>query len=139
MLAQAIAITATAFEDKCDKGGQPYILHCLFVMNQMSANDHELMAIAVLHDVVEDTSYTLTDLRELGFPERVIDGVKALTHLDDVPYMNYIKSISLNTDARLVKMADLQHNSDIMRMKGLRKKDFERLEKYHTAMAYLKD
>lgn len=139
MLAQAIAIAATAFENKCDKGGQPYILHCLFVMNQMPADDHELMAIAVLHDVVEDTSYTLTDLRELGFSERIIDGVKTLTHIDCVPYMNYIKSIALNTDARLVKMADLQHNSDIMRMKGLRKKDFERLEKYHTAMAYLKD
>lgn len=139
MLAQAIAIAATAFEDKFDKGGQPYILHCLFVMNQIPSDDHELMSIAVLHDVVEDTIYTLTDLRELGFSERIIDGVKALTHIEGVPYMDYIKIISLNPDAVLVKMADLQHNSDIMRMKGLHKKDFDRLEKYHTAMAYLKD
>jgi len=139
MLDKAIALTAKAFENKFDKGGQPYILHCLFVMNQMPANDTELMTIAVLHDIVEDTDYSLDNLRAMGYSERVVDGIKSLTHIDGVSYMNYIKIIALNSDARLVKMADLQHNSDIMRMKGLRKKDFERLEKYHTAMAYLKD
>lgn len=139
MLARAISLASKAFENKYDKGGEPYFLHCLYVMGKMPANDHELMTIAVLHDIVEDTDYSLNTLRAIGFSERVIDGVRILTHIDGVSYMDYIKTIALNSDARLVKMADLQHNSDIMRMKGLRKKDFDRLEKYHTAMAYLKD
>lgn len=140
MLDVAIAIAAKAFEGKFDKGGQPYILHCLHVMNQMDQTDHELMSIAVLHDLVEDCrDYTFETLRMLGFSERVVDGIKALTHEDGVPYMDYIKIIAMNPDAREVKIADLDHNSRILRMKGLRKKDFERLEKYHTAYAYLKD
>lgn len=138
MLSKAIQLAADLFEGKFDKGGHPYILHCLYVMNKMNQDDHELMAIAVLHDVVEDTDFTLEILREVGFSDRVVWGVQALTHEDGIPYMDYIKIISFNEDARKVKIADLRHNSDIMRMKGLRKKDFERLEKYHTAYEYLK-
>lgn len=138
-LAEAIALASKKFVHKYDKGGQPYILHCLHVMSKMDMDDHELMIIAVLHDIVEDTDITLGLLRTLGYSERVISGVKALTHEDNVPYMDYIKIIAINPDARKVKMADLRHNSDIMRMKGLREKDFKRLEKYHTAYEYLKD
>ena len=138
MLDKAIALTAQVFEGKFDKGGEPYILHCLYVMHKVGPDDHELMTIAVLHDVVEDTNITIDDLKEMGFSDRVIWGVKALTHQKDEPYMDYIKRISFNPDARKVKMADLDHNSRILRMKGLRKKDFERLEKYFTAYEYLK-
>ncbi len=139
MLSEAIKIAATVFKNKYDKGGNPYILHCLFVMNKMPETDHELMSIAVLHDVVEDTNFTFKMLVDIGFSERVVDALKLLTHEKSVPYVNYIRDLASNEDARLVKLADLQHNSDIMRMKGLRKKDFERLEKYHTAYAYLQD
>ena len=138
MLDVAIQLAANSFTGKFDKGGQPYILHCLHVMNQMDSTDHELMSIAVLHDVVEDTDITLDDLREMGFSDRVVWGVQALTHEDGVPYMDYIKRISFNEDARKVKMADLDHNTRVLRMKGLRKKDFERIEKYFTAYEYLK-
>ena len=138
-LGLAISIAATAFEDKCDKGGNPYILHCLHVMNQMPEDDKELRIIAVLHDLIEDTTWTLDMLKDYGFSNRVIWGVQALTHESDVEYMKYIERISFNEDATKVKMADLRHNADIMRMKGLRKKDFERLQKYFTAYEYLKD
>jgi len=139
MLDVAIALVAKAFEGRFDKGGQPYILHCLFVMFQMDPTDHELMIIAVLHDLLEDTDYTIEDLRAMGFSERVLTALTLLTHIDGVPYMDYIRAIAMNPDARKVKRADLRHNSDIMRMKGLRGKDFQRLEKYHTAYEYLKD
>ena len=109
-------------------------------MNQMSQDDHELMTIAVLHDLVEDIDYySIGNLRALGFSERVLDAIRLLTHEEDVPYMDYITNLSHNRDARMVKMADLRHNSDILRMKGLRKKDFDRLQKYFTAYEYLKD
>ena len=138
-LDRAISITAQAFEGKFDKGGQPYILHCLHVMNQMDENDHELRMIAVMHDLIEDCGYTEDDLLHMGFSMRVCRGVSLLTHLDKEPYMDYIRLLSMNKDTTLVKLADLRHNSDITRMKGLRKKDFDRLEKYHRAYIYLKN
>lgn len=135
----AISIVAQAFVGKSDKGGHPYVLHCLHVMNQMDPGDAELRCIAVLHDLVEDTTWTIEDLRKLGFSERVLIGVDTLTHKNDMPYDDYIKLIAMYPDARKVKLADLKHNSDITRMKGLRKKDFDRLEKYHRSFAYLSE
>ena len=138
MLDKAIAIAAKEFEGKHDKGGNPYILHCLHVMHKVGPDDHELMIIAVLHDLVEDTPWTFTHLRNVGFSDRVIDALKLLTHDTDVPYEDYIKAIATNEDSRKVKLEDLKHNSDITRMKGLRKKDFDRLEKYHRSYEYLR-
>jgi (p)ppGpp synthase/HD superfamily hydrolase len=135
----AINNVSTAFLGKYDKGGAPYILHCLHVMYQMDPNDPELMMIAVMHDLIEDTDWTLEMLRDQGFSNRVIWGVQAMTHIKGVSYDDYIKIISMNPDATKVKLADLDHNSRIMRMKGLRKKDFDRLEKYFKAAAYLRD
>ena len=139
MLGHAIAIASEAFKGKTDKGGKPYILHCLHVMNQMPAGDEELMQIAVLHDLIEDTSWGPSNLRDLGFSERVVSALVLLTHVKDTSYDDYIKRLALNEDSRRVKLADLKHNSDITRMKGLRKKDFDRIEKYHRSFAYLSD
>jgi (p)ppGpp synthase/HD superfamily hydrolase len=139
MLDKAISITAQAFEGKFDKGGEPYIIHCLMVMNQMPSNDPDLRCIAVMHDLIEDTEWEIQELAELGFSTRVTTALTLLTHDHKISYDDYIKTISLSRDATLVKLADLRHNSDIHRMKGLRKKDFERLEKYHRSFAYLSD
>lgn len=139
MLDKAISIAAQAFEGKYDKGGQPYILHCLTVMKAIPEDDDELRCIAVLHDLVEDTEWTLEDLQKVGFSNRVIRGVETLTHDPEVSYDDYIKKIARYSDARKVKLADLRHNSDIMRMKGISRKDFERLERYHRSYAYLKN
>jgi len=142
MLDKAIALVASHFEGKFDKGGQPYILHCLHVMNAVCPNqdDHELMCIAVMHDLVEDTDIDLDDLYALGFSKRVVTGVDCMTHRPGEDYMDvYIHRIALNFDARRIKIHDLDHNSQMMRMKGLRSKDFRRIEKYHRAYAYLKD
>jgi len=136
-LSTAIRIAAVAFEGETDRGGNPYILHCLHVMNQMPSDDPELMTIAVLHDVVEDTRWTMSDLEQKGFSNRVLTAVDTLTHRLEESYDQYIKTISNNPDAVKVKLADLAHNSDITRIKGLRKKDFDRIEKYHRAFVYL--
>lgn len=138
MLSKAISITAEAFIGKYDKGGKPYILHCIHVMRQMPQDDLELQQIAVLHDLIEDTDYTIYDLGDLGFSDRVLYGVTCLTHDEFVDYDEYIKGISINPDAVLVKMADLRHNSDVLRMKGVRDKDLERIKKYHKAYSFLK-
>lgn len=57
LLAKAIKIAAEAFEDKTDKGGNPYILHCLYVMNKVAYLGEEAMIVGVLHDLLEDIEY----------------------------------------------------------------------------------
>lgn len=139
-LAKAISITSVAFEDKLDKGGVPYIMHCLHVMDiigKKTDKDPEMMSIAVMHDLIEDTGWTIDALRAAGFSKRVCNGVSAMTHDPQDTYEEYIKYISLNPDARIVKLADLKHNSDPLRMKSLDEKHFIRLEKYHRAYAFL--
>ncbi len=133
----AIAITSEAFRDKTDKAGEPYILHCLRVMNHLHTKDKELQCIAVMHDLIEDTKWTIRHLIECGFSDRITNTLMFLTHNKSIPYMEYIKTISYNTDARLVKLADLKDNSNITRLKGLTKVDFDRMEKYHIAYTYL--
>lgn len=134
MLDVAISIASQAFEGIRDKGDKPYILHCLYVMNEVAhLGDEELMAIAILHDLVEDTEWTIDGLRKKGFSERVIHGINYLTHDRIVSYEDYIENIKRNDDAIIIKRADLRHNSDITRIKGVTNKDLLRIVKYHNA------
>lgn len=139
MLAKAIRIAAEAFEDTKDKGGKPYILHCLRVMNKMDQNDEELMSIAVLHDVSEDfpDEYPISDLIGKGFSPRVISALLLLKHDKAISYDDYIKGIATNKDAVKIKLADLEDNTQITRLKGIGKKDLDRVEKYHRSYLYL--
>lgn len=138
-LAQAIAFAANVFAESTDKGGKPYILHCLRVMNNVDQNDEELMIIAVLHDVAEDfpEKWPVSFFTKNGYSDRVTSALSLLTHNKGVPYDDYIKAISNNLDATRVKLADLKDNSDITRLKGIGKKDFDRMEKYSKAYLYL--
>ena len=108
MLARAISIVATAFENKHDRGGNPYILHCLRVMDKMPKHDEELRCIAIMHDLIEDTKWTIEDLAKSGFSVRVLEAVDLLTHQEGIPYENYINSITHSEDAVRVKLADLE-------------------------------
>jgi (p)ppGpp synthase/HD superfamily hydrolase len=139
-LGRAIAIASEAFQNVTDRGGQPYILHCLHVMNQMPEHDHDLRCIAVLHDLVEDSpNWNFERLYRENFSDRVIDGIRLLTHDDSVPYDDYIEAIAVSHDATRVKLADLRHNSDITRIKGVRQKDLDRIAKYHRCYMRLRD
>lgn len=139
MLSKAIAITAKAFENKVDKGGSPYILHCLFVMYNTNSENEDVLCAAVMHDLIEDTNWTYQDLLNEGFSVKVIDILNKVTHLEADDYSTYISKLSTNRDAILIKLADLTHNSDIRRMKGIGEKDFKRMEKYQTAYHFLKN
>lgn len=138
-LATAINIASNAHLGQFDKGGNPYILHPLWVMHKVRHLGEKYMIVAVLHDVPEDTEITIENLKELGFNFEIIEALKLLTHDSSVPYMEYIEKLALNDIARKVKLRDLEHNSKITRLKGLRDKDFERLKKYQIAYNYLKE
>lgn len=141
LLGLAISIAAQVHESQKDRGGHAYILHPMRIMLRLRTTDEELMQIAILHDVVEDSDgkFTLTRLSELGFSKRVTDALALLTHDKETPYEAYITKIATNVDAIKIKLEDLRDNSDITRLKGLRKKDFERMEKYNKAFVFLKD
>lgn len=132
-----IVLAATKHSDKYDKGNRPYILHPLTVMHRLRTDDELLMCIAVGHDLIEDTGVTCEVLESMGFPDRVVDGIDALTKRDDETYERYISRLIDNDDAVLVKMEDLRHNSDIRRLKGVQEKDIDRMAKYQRTYIYL--
>ncbi len=125
-----LVLTTARFDGMFDKGGTPYILHCLKVMHYTRTKDFLLMCIAVGHDLVEDTPTTYEELRQMGFSERVIRGIEALTKIPGQTNVQYLERIKANPDAIRVKLADLRHNSDIRRLKGVTEKDLRRVEKY---------
>lgn len=142
-LSKMLVLATNRHDGQFDKGGQPYILHTLKVMHYIRSEDEERLCIAVGHDILEDTFKTVDEgvaaLRHHGFSERVIQGILAMTKRFGQTPEEYIAQVKSNADAVVVKMADLRHNSDIRRLKGVRPKDIERIEKYHKFYLELKE
>ena len=135
-LALAIEIAARAHHDQFDRGGNAYILHPLHLMNQLLF-DTQLATIAVLHDVIEDSDVSIQYLQNCGISDRVCTALVLLTHAEEHTYEQYIECVCTNHDAIRVKRKDLEHNSDITRLKGITDKDLQRIEKYHKAFIKL--
>jgi (p)ppGpp synthase/HD superfamily hydrolase len=133
MLNLAITTAVNAHAGQYDRGGNPYILHCLEAMHYLKTDDEELQCIAFLHDVVEDTDVTLSRLIELGFTDRIVRGVNLLTKTEGLDYELYKMRVKSTVDTMRVKKSDLRHNSDIRRLKNktVTDKDMQRMVKYH--------
>jgi len=132
---QALKLCFEAHRDQIDKSGMPYVFHPFHLAEQMDTEESTI--VALLHDIVEDTNYTLQDLKALGFPSNVIDALALMTHDPKVPYMEYVKGISANPLATKVKLADLQHNSDLSRLDSVDEKALSRVKKYAAAIELL--
>ena len=132
---KAMKIAFEAHKEQVDKTGVPYIYHPVHLAEQM--NDEASICVALMHDVVEDTDTTFEDLEKEGFTKEIIDALKLLTHDDAVPYLEYVKAIKQNPIATKVKLADLNHNSNLSRLDMVDEKAMERLEKYKKAMEIL--
>jgi (p)ppGpp synthase/HD superfamily hydrolase len=131
LLGKMLVIATNAHSGQYDRGGNPYILHPLKVMHYLKTEDEELQCIALGHDVIEDTDVSYQQLVAEGFTERIIQGIRTLTKLPGETYDEYKVRVMENVDAMKVKLADLRHNSDIRRLKGVTEKDLARIEKYH--------
>jgi (p)ppGpp synthase/HD superfamily hydrolase len=131
-LAHAIRIAAEAHEGQVDKAGQPYILHVMRVM--FGCTSPEAQVAAALHDVVEDTDWTLDDLRREGFTETVVQTVDALTRREGEEYFEFARRAAATPLGREVKRADLLDNMDIRRIANPSEKDWERLKRYRKAL-----
>lgn len=131
LLAKAIAIAATAHQEQLDRANAPYILHPLRMM--MRAQGLEEQIVAVLHDVVEDSGWTLEQLAAEGVPEHLIAAIECLTRRSEESYDEFIDRILVNDLATRVKQYDLEDNMTLTRMTQLTEKDTERLHRYHRA------
>lgn len=131
LLSKMLIVMVNGHAGQFDRGGKPYALHPLTVMHSLRSDDEELQCIALGHDLLEDTDVTIRDLRDLGITERVIAGMVALTKMPGQTLEEYKERVFANRDAMLVKRADLRHNSDIRRLKGVTEKDIARVAKYH--------
>ncbi|PWL90548.1 MAG: GTP pyrophosphokinase [Clostridiales bacterium] len=133
---KAMKIAYDAHHGQLDKGGLPYVFHPWHLAEQM---DDEISTIAaLLHDVVEDTDWTLEQLEAEGFPPESMEALGLLTHPEGQPYMEYVAGLRHNSVAVKVKLADLRHNSDFTRLSAVTAGQRARLEqKYAPAFALL--
>jgi len=138
MLSKMLLLVTQQHDGQFDKGGSPYVLHVLKVLYYTKTEDEELQCIALGHDVIEDTDTTYAELRELGMTDRIITGIDNLTKRPGETLNEYKVRVKSSPDSIRVKMADLRHNSDIRRLKGVTEKDIKRMVKYHEFFLELK-
>ena len=134
-LERAIAIAAEAHAGQKDKAGGPYILHPLRVMLAVPALDERI--VAALHDVVEDTPWTLEALRAEGFSDDVVAAVDAMTRRDGEDYFEFVRRAVAHRTARPVKIADLRDNMNVARIAAATDRDHARIDRYREALRIL--
>lgn len=134
---KALRLCYKAHEGQMDKGGVPYVFHAIHVAEQMQ--DEYDTCVALLHDVVEDTDYEIEDIVAAGFPDEVIEALRHITKLENQPYEDYIKVVKQNPIAVRVKLADIEHNSDLTRLPVVDDAARKRINKYKLAKKELMD
>lgn len=136
-LSDAIALAEFAHRNQFDKAGLPYIDHPRRVLENVKAMGVRpyVQQAAILHDVVEDTAFSLDMLRDLGFGEPTLIVVDLVTRKKSVPEEEYYAAIKENADARAVKQADIRDNLAEWRLSYLprEKQDYLRA-KYAKAL-----
>ncbi|RYX85628.1 HD domain-containing protein [bacterium] len=123
-----------------DWADKPYIFHPIRVMENLGqkASESEQMA-ALLHDIIEDCDVSLQELRDMGYPEDVVEAIDLLTKNEEGErdYQKAIERVSSNPISRRVKIADLTDNLRLDRIPNPTPRDIKRLDKYVIAKAYL--
>ena len=135
-LQDAIALATKYHEGQVDKAGKPYISHPLRVMEKMILEDEKI--VAVLHDIVEDTSITLKDLKDRGYPSYIVNSIDCLSKREGESYDKFVDRTMTDTMASYVKLADIEDNMDLSRLKTVTEKDKARLKKYKKVYARIK-
>ncbi len=132
MIYKALEIATHLFENDIDKGGMPYMLHIIYVYTHVHTIDEKVLAL--LHDVIEDKKVMATDLLDIGFSNKIVQDILMLTRDKKIDYHKYIDNIIANgsREALEVKLADLENNMDIKRIKNPTIKDYERIEKRYV-------
>lgn len=131
----ALKIAKDAHRRQLDKGGESYIFHPIRVALHLETEEEKI--VALLHDVVEDSEYSIKILKEYLFSDSVIEALTLLTKNKCMEYQTYIENIKKNELATKVKIADLIDNLDTTRLPTLTIQDMVRVKKYLRAYDYL--
>lgn len=131
LIEKSLEIALRAYAGQKDKAGRTYILHPLRLMNQMGSEEE--MAVALLHDAIEDSDMTAEELLNQGIPKSVVDAVRCLTRRTGETYDDFITRVSQNALALKIKMADIEDNMNILRLNRLTENDLRRMARYHGA------
>jgi len=146
-LEQAIDIAESSLRGHVDKIGKPQILHAVSVMYEAGKHGDDSAIVGVLHDVVEDTAITLSDIRNAGFSSEIVNGVDAVTRREGEPYFNYVRRAIKDPIGKIVKRADSEHNmmrcikySTASWLSVSEQKDFQRMtKKYRKVLTIIKE
>jgi len=133
----ALEIAEQAHDGQKRRGGAAYITHPLAVANKFTdkfkvedyqriaeflgrslvgdelseLGDLDAQAVALLHDVIEDTDWTAIDLIKGGIPQHIVDAVLILTREEGQPYFEFIEMIKSQGPLVIqVKIQDILHN-----------------------------
>ncbi len=137
LIEKSLAIALRAHTGITDKAGRAYILHPLRIMAKMTTEIE--MSAALLHDVIEDSDITATELLAEGIPRVVVEAVLCLTKQSGENYHDFVLRAKQNPIARKVKIADIEDNINVLRITNLTEKDLARITKYHAAWHFLND
>ena len=132
---RALQIAIQAHREQKDKSGREYIMHPIRVAER--CKDPRAKIVALLHDTIEDTGVTAEYLHSEGFPDELVNGVLSVTKQDGETYDDFVRRATENAIGREVKIADLEDNMDIRRLKEITEEDVARLRKYLRAWQYL--
>ena len=117
-----------------DKAGNPYIGHPARVAGRLKSP--EAQVVGWLHDTVEDTELTLSEI-EGEFGPETASAVDAISRRDGEEWDDYLKRVKQNPVARQVKISDLIDNSNLSRLAEITMRDVERQAKYNRALKYM--
>ena len=131
IIEKSLEIALKAYAGQKDKAGKTYILHPLRIMAKMQT-EYEMSA-ALLHDVIEDSDYTAEDLISEGIPSDVVIAVELLSNVKGESYDQFVDRVLQNPLATKIKIADIEDNINVLRLKSIRDNDLERIAKYHKA------
>ncbi|VAW82340.1 hypothetical protein MNBD_GAMMA12-949 [hydrothermal vent metagenome] len=131
LIENSLTIALQAYKGQTDKAGAAYILHPLRLMSKMDTEEE--MAVALLHDVIEDSEMTADDLLQGGIPATVVSAVQDLTKVRGESYEKFIDRVLTNKLASKIKKADIEDNINVLRLRSITNEDFQRVAKYHKA------
>lgn len=132
LINKAIKLCYEVHKDQYDKSGIPYVFHPMHLAEEFL--DEDLIIVALLHDVLEDSKLKTSDLLQMGFNEKCVEAIDLLTRKKEVSYMEYIRTLKHNFLAKEVKLADLRHNSNLNRLESKTEEDIKRVRKYQKAI-----
>lgn len=132
---KALDIAVEAHKGQTDKAGHPYINHPFRISTKMDTKEEKI--VALLHDVLEDSNLTISELSSYGFSQEVLNAICCITKTKAENYDLYIEKVKTNELATKVKIADLIDNINLSRLSTVSIKDINRTRKYLDALEYL--